>query len=82
MFLNELEEILDVIEPAEFNKIMVPLFKQLAKCVSSPHFQVRIGSNMYRNVGKVYSFRIILWHIHLNTETCTCMYMLVMKKLG
>ena len=41
MFLNELEEILDVIEPAEFQKVMVPLFKQLAKCVSSPHFQVR-----------------------------------------
>ena len=41
MFLNELEEILDVIEPAEFHKVMVPLFKQLAKCVSSPHFQVR-----------------------------------------
>lgn len=40
MFLNELEEILDVIEPAEFVKVMVPLFKQLAKCVSSPHFQV------------------------------------------
>ncbi|XP_013069184.1 serine/threonine-protein phosphatase 2A 56 kDa regulatory subunit gamma isoform-like isoform X8 [Biomphalaria glabrata] len=40
MFLNELEEILDVIEPAEFTKVMVPLFKQLAKCVSSPHFQV------------------------------------------
>jgi serine/threonine-protein phosphatase 2A regulatory subunit B' len=41
MFLNELEEILDVIEPAEFQKVMIPLFKQLAKCVSSPHFQVR-----------------------------------------
>ena len=41
MFLNELEEILDVIEPAEFQKVMVPLFKQLAKCVSSPHFQVK-----------------------------------------
>ena len=41
MFLNELEEILDVIEPAEFQKVMVPLFNQLAKCVSSPHFQVR-----------------------------------------
>lgn len=41
MFLNELEEILDVIEPAEFQKVMVPLFKQLARCVSSPHFQVR-----------------------------------------
>lgn len=43
MFLNELEEILDVIEPSEFVKIMEPLFRQLAKCVSSPHFQVRPG---------------------------------------
>lgn len=40
MFLNELEEILDVIEPSEFSKVMEPLFRQLAKCVSSPHFQV------------------------------------------
>uniref|UniRef100_A0A8J8YFC3 Serine/threonine-protein phosphatase 2A 56 kDa regulatory subunit n=1 Tax=Callithrix jacchus TaxID=9483 RepID=A0A8J8YFC3_CALJA len=40
MFLNELEEILDVIEPSEFVKIMEPLFRQLAKCVSSPHFQM------------------------------------------
>lgn len=40
MFLNEMEEILDVIEPAEFQKIMVPLFQQLATCISSPHFQV------------------------------------------
>lgn len=40
MFLNELEEVLDIIEPAEFQKVMVPLFKQMARCVSSPHFQV------------------------------------------
>jgi serine/threonine-protein phosphatase 2A regulatory subunit B' len=40
MFLNEIEEILDVIEPTEFIKIIEPLFKRLAKCVSSPHFQV------------------------------------------
>ena len=44
MFLNELEEILDVIEPSEFSKVMEPLFRQLAKCVSSPHFQVRADS--------------------------------------
>lgn len=44
MFLNELEEILDVIEPSEFSKVMEPLFRQLAKCVSSPHFQVRLTS--------------------------------------
>lgn len=41
MFLNEVEEILDVIEPAEFQKVMVKLFAQLSRCVSSQHFQVR-----------------------------------------
>lgn len=40
MFLGEIEEILDVIEPAQFVKIQEPLFRQIAKCVSSPHFQV------------------------------------------
>ncbi|KFM57270.1 Serine/threonine-protein phosphatase 2A regulatory subunit delta isoform, partial [Stegodyphus mimosarum] len=49
MFLNELEEILDVIEPAEFTKVMVPLFRQLAKCVSSPHFQVAERALYYWN---------------------------------
>uniref|UniRef100_A0A2H1WQT3 Serine/threonine protein phosphatase 2A regulatory subunit n=1 Tax=Spodoptera frugiperda TaxID=7108 RepID=A0A2H1WQT3_SPOFR len=49
MFLNEMEEILDVIEPAEFQKIMDPLFKQLAKCVSSPHFQVAERALYYWN---------------------------------
>jgi len=49
MFLNELEEILDVIEPVEFQKVMVSLFKQLAKCVSSPHFQVAERSLYYWN---------------------------------
>ncbi|GLV43494.1 well-rounded [Carabus blaptoides fortunei] len=49
MFLNELEEILDVIEPAEFQKVMKPLFIQLAKCVSSPHFQVAERALYYWN---------------------------------
>ncbi|XP_033096332.1 serine/threonine-protein phosphatase 2A 56 kDa regulatory subunit epsilon isoform-like [Anneissia japonica] len=40
MYLGEIEEILDVIEPTQFVKIQEPLFKQLARCVSSPHFQV------------------------------------------
>lgn len=40
MFLNELEEILDVMESNEFVKIMEPLFRKLGQCVSSPHFQV------------------------------------------
>lgn len=40
IFLNELEEILHIIKPTKFQKIMEPLFDQIAKCVSSPHFQV------------------------------------------
>lgn len=40
MFLIEIEDVFEVIEPAEFVKIQVPLFVQLAKCISSPHFQV------------------------------------------
>jgi len=42
MFLGEMEEILDIIDPAQFIKIQEPLFRQLAKCVSSPHFQVSV----------------------------------------
>jgi len=42
MFLGEIEEILDVIEPSQFAKIQEPLFRQISRCVSSPHFQVRI----------------------------------------
>ncbi|XP_070576514.1 serine/threonine-protein phosphatase 2A 56 kDa regulatory subunit gamma isoform-like isoform X4 [Ptychodera flava] len=49
MFLNELEEILDVIEPSEFVKVQEPLFKQLARCVSSPHFQVAERALYYWN---------------------------------
>lgn len=41
MFLGEIEEILDVIEPTQFKKIEEPLFKQISKCVSSSHFQVK-----------------------------------------
>ena len=46
MFLNELEEILDVLEPGEFQSVMVHVFRQLAKCVSSPHFQVSLASDI------------------------------------
>lgn len=49
MFLNELEEILDVIEPLEFSKVLEPLFRQLTKCISSPHFQVAERALYYWN---------------------------------
>ena len=40
MFLNEVEDIFEVMDPAEFVKVEEPLFQQLAKSVASPHFQV------------------------------------------
>lgn len=40
MFLNEVEDIFEVMDPAEFAKVQEPLFSQLAKSVASPHFQV------------------------------------------
>lgn len=49
MFLNEVEEILDVIEPTEFQKVMTPLFQQISRCVSSPHFQVAERALYYWN---------------------------------
>lgn len=40
MFLGEIEEILDVIDPTQFQRIMDRLFRQIARSVSSSHFQV------------------------------------------
>lgn len=52
MFLGEIEEILDVIDPPQFVKIQEPLFRQIAKCVSSPHFQV------YHNLSTIYNHNL------------------------
>ncbi|CAA0823461.1 Serine/threonine protein phosphatase 2A 59 kDa regulatory subunit B gamma isoform [Striga hermonthica] len=40
MFLGELEEVLEATQPPEFQRCMVPLFRRIARCISSSHFQV------------------------------------------
>lgn len=40
MFLGELEEVLEATQPAEFQRCMVPLFRQVGRCLNSSHFQV------------------------------------------
>ncbi|XP_042032749.1 serine/threonine protein phosphatase 2A 57 kDa regulatory subunit B' kappa isoform-like [Salvia splendens] len=40
MFLGQLEEILEIINMAEFQKVMVPLFWRLGHCINNNHFQV------------------------------------------
>ena len=51
MFLGELEEILDIVDPAQFTKFQEQLFRQLAKCVSSPHFQASTCNTITSCVG-------------------------------
>eukprot|EP00898_Chlorokybus_atmophyticus_P003755 jgi/Chlat1/4380/Chrsp29S04525 len=41
LFLGELEEVLELTQTAEFQKCMVPVAKQIAKCLNSSHFQAR-----------------------------------------
>ncbi|KAL8245182.1 hypothetical protein R6Q59_011440 [Mikania micrantha] len=40
LFLGELEEVLEATQAPEFQRCMVPLFRQLSRCLNSPHFQV------------------------------------------
>jgi serine/threonine-protein phosphatase 2A regulatory subunit B' len=40
MFLNEVEEILEMIEPEYFSSTLEATFKQFSKCLCSSHFQV------------------------------------------
>ncbi|CAD5179813.1 unnamed protein product [Musa acuminata subsp. malaccensis] len=40
LFLGELEEVLETTQPTEFQQCMVPLFKQISRCLNSSHFQV------------------------------------------
>jgi len=40
LFLNELEETLELTQPSEFHKMQHVLFRRLALCITCPHFQV------------------------------------------
>lgn len=40
LYLNELEEVLELTQAEEFKTLLKPLFKQISKSIGSPHFQV------------------------------------------
>lgn len=40
LFLGELEEVLEATQFEEFERCMVPLFRQIGRSINSPHFQV------------------------------------------
>mmetsp|Transcript_65361 Transcript_65361/g.197315 ORF Transcript_65361/g.197315 Transcript_65361/m.197315 type:complete len:177 (+) Transcript_65361:3-533(+) len=40
LFLNELEETLELTQPTEFHRMQLPLIRRVALCITCPHFQV------------------------------------------
>jgi len=40
LFMNELEEILELLQAKEFGAIQKSLFQRIATCINNPHFQV------------------------------------------
>jgi serine/threonine-protein phosphatase 2A regulatory subunit B' len=40
LFLGELDEVLELTQAAEFTRVLQPLFRQVSRCITSPHFQV------------------------------------------
>ncbi|KAK8595642.1 hypothetical protein V6N13_000342 [Hibiscus sabdariffa] len=49
MFISELEEILEMTSMAEFLTIMVPLFRRIAFCINSSHYQVAERAHLLWN---------------------------------
>lgn len=40
LFVGELEEVLELTQPAEFARVAAPLFRRISQCLTSSHFQV------------------------------------------
>ena len=75
MFLNELEEILDVMEPVEFTKVMQPLCTQIARCISSTHFQVGCLGGHVCDLHVLYT--AVFWVVFRLACMCACVYLWV-----
>ncbi|KAK7327623.1 hypothetical protein VNO77_21707 [Canavalia gladiata] len=53
MFISEIEEVLEVTSMAEFQKIMVPLFRRISCCLNSYHYQVAERAHSLWNNGHI-----------------------------
>lgn len=62
LFLGELEEILELTQAPEFQKVMIPLFRQLSRCLNSQHFQVAERSLFLWN--NEYIVNLVAQHRH------------------
>jgi len=60
MFLGELEEVLEATQLAEFQRCMVPLFRQIARSMNSSHFQVKILLALHLSFSSI-STKLVCW---------------------
>nr|KYP55664.1 Serine/threonine protein phosphatase 2A 57 kDa regulatory subunit B' iota isoform [Cajanus cajan] len=63
MLISELEEILEMTSMAEFQKIMVPLFRRMACCLNSSHYQIRFFGSFHLTSSKLILTREETWCI-------------------
>ncbi|KAL4303955.1 hypothetical protein GQ457_10G016300 [Hibiscus cannabinus] len=63
MFLDELKDILEEINMVEFQKVMVPLFWRIGRCINSLHFQVAERALLFWNKDQIVS--LILHNRHV-----------------
>jgi serine/threonine-protein phosphatase 2A regulatory subunit B' len=70
LFLGELEEVLEATRLAEFQRCMVPLFKQISHSLNSLHFQVSIYCVVRFRI-KQYCF-LPSMELVLNCISCPC----------
>jgi hypothetical protein len=80
MFLNEVEDIFEVMDPAEFAKVQEPLFNQLAKSVASPHFQVGFLCSFGHIVPDLTCFRWLSEHFISGTTSISVISLVIMLK--
>lgn len=56
LFLNEIEEIFNIMEPEEFQETMIPLMSKLAVCVSSLNHLIAIAALDMLQTGNIMFF--------------------------
>ncbi|THF94426.1 hypothetical protein TEA_013477 [Camellia sinensis var. sinensis] len=62
MFLGELEEVLEATQAAEFQRCMVPLFRQIGRCLNSLHFQLSCSFSYLNSLnGLLYVLYPVAW---------------------
>ncbi|GMI88624.1 hypothetical protein like AT5G25510 [Hibiscus trionum] len=65
MFLDELKDILEEINIVEFEKVMVPLFWRIRRCINSFHFQVAERALLFWNKDQIVNLTLHNRHVIL-----------------